>query len=96
MYRQFIEYQMLDISTRADGGRADCALFDGRIVVDPETHATDVAGLFAAGECTAGLHGANRLGGNSLTETVGLSDVARRGGSRVGRRKATSRFVPAT
>ncbi|MEA2485654.1 MAG: succinate dehydrogenase / fumarate reductase, flavoprotein subunit, partial [Actinomycetota bacterium] len=40
------------------------------LVVEPETHATDVAGLFAAGECTAGMHGANRLGGNSLSETV--------------------------
>jgi succinate dehydrogenase / fumarate reductase, flavoprotein subunit len=39
-------------------------------VVEPESHATDVLGLYAAGECTAGLHGANRLGGNSLTETV--------------------------
>jgi succinate dehydrogenase / fumarate reductase flavoprotein subunit len=42
----------------------------GGVVVDPDTHATDVAGLYAAGEVAAGLHGANRLGGNSLAETV--------------------------
>jgi succinate dehydrogenase / fumarate reductase flavoprotein subunit len=42
----------------------------GGVVVTPETHATRVPGLFAAGEVTSGLHGANRLGGNSLTETV--------------------------
>jgi succinate dehydrogenase flavoprotein subunit len=42
----------------------------GGVVVDPDTHATDVTGLYAAGEVTAGLHGANRLGGNSLAETV--------------------------
>ena len=42
----------------------------GGIAVDPETHATEVVGLYAAGECTSGLHGANRLGGNSLAETV--------------------------
>jgi succinate dehydrogenase / fumarate reductase flavoprotein subunit len=70
MYRQFIEYQMLDISKQPMEVAPTAHYSMGGIVVDPDTHATDVAGLFAAGECTAGLHGANRLGGNSLAETV--------------------------
>lgn len=70
MYRQFIEYQMLDISRERMEVAPTAHYSMGGIVVEPETHATEVLGLFAAGECTAGLHGANRLGGNSLTETV--------------------------
>jgi succinate dehydrogenase / fumarate reductase flavoprotein subunit len=70
MYRQFIEYQMLDISRERMEVAPTAHYSMGGIVVDPETHATDIVGLYAAGECTAGLHGANRLGGNSLTETV--------------------------
>jgi succinate dehydrogenase / fumarate reductase flavoprotein subunit len=70
MYRQFIEYQMLDISHQRMEVAPTAHYSMGGIVVDPGTHATDVVGLYAAGECTAGLHGANRLGGNSLTETV--------------------------
>jgi succinate dehydrogenase / fumarate reductase, flavoprotein subunit len=70
MYRQFLEYQMLDISTEPMEVAPTAHYSMGGVVVDPETHATDVAGLYAAGEVTAGLHGANRLGGNSLVETV--------------------------
>jgi succinate dehydrogenase / fumarate reductase, flavoprotein subunit len=70
MYRQFLEYQLLDISQQPMEVAPTAHYSMGGVVVDPETHATDVAGLYAAGEVTAGLHGANRLGGNSLAETV--------------------------
>jgi succinate dehydrogenase / fumarate reductase flavoprotein subunit len=70
MYRQFLEYQMLDISQQPMEVAPTAHYSMGGVVVDPDTHATDVAGLYAAGEVTSGLHGANRLGGNSLAETV--------------------------
>jgi succinate dehydrogenase / fumarate reductase flavoprotein subunit len=70
MYRQFIEYQMLDISKDPMEVAPTAHYSMGGVVVDPMTHATDVEGLYAAGEVSAGLHGANRLGGNSLTETL--------------------------
>jgi succinate dehydrogenase / fumarate reductase flavoprotein subunit len=70
MYRQFLETQMLDISREPMEVAPTSHYSMGGVVVEPETHATDVAGLYAAGEVTAGLHGANRLGGNSLAETV--------------------------
>ena len=70
MYRQFIELQMVDISKDPMEVSPSAHYSMGGIVVDPETHSTGVGGLFAAGEVTAGLHGANRLGGNSLTETL--------------------------
>jgi succinate dehydrogenase flavoprotein subunit len=70
MYRQFLEYQMLDISRQPMEVAPTAHYSMGGVVVDPDTHATDVAGLYAAGEVAAGLHGANRLGGNSLAETV--------------------------
>jgi succinate dehydrogenase / fumarate reductase flavoprotein subunit len=70
MYRQFLELQMLDISSQPMEVAPTAHYSMGGVVVDPETHATDVAGLYAVGEVAAGLHGANRLGGNSLAETM--------------------------
>lgn len=70
MYRQFLEYQMLDISKQPMEVAPTAHYSMGGVVVDPETASTAVTGLYAAGEVTAGLHGANRLGGNSLAETV--------------------------
>ncbi|WP_103020359.1 L-aspartate oxidase [Salinibacter altiplanensis] len=48
----------------------------GGIEVDFETAQTEINGLYAVGECTAGVHGANRLGGNSLIETVVFGQIA--------------------
>lgn len=70
MYRQFMESQMLDISQQPMEVAPTAHYSMGGVVVDPETAATSVHGLYAAGEATAGLHGANRLGGNSLVETL--------------------------
>lgn len=70
MYRQFMETQLLDISQEPMEVAPTAHYSMGGIVVDPETHSTGITGLYAAGEVTGGLHGANRLGGNSLAETV--------------------------
>jgi succinate dehydrogenase / fumarate reductase flavoprotein subunit len=70
MYRLFMETELLDISRRPMEVAPTAHYTMGGVMVDPETHATTVSGLYAAGEVTNGLHGANRLGGNSLTETI--------------------------
>ena len=70
IYRQFIEAQMLDISKSPMEVAPTAHYSMGGILVDPETLSTSVKGLFAAGEVAGGLHGANRLGGNSLAEII--------------------------
>ena len=70
MYRQFLDSQLLDISEEPMEVSPTAHYSMGGVLVTPETHATQVEGLFAAGEVTSGLHGGNRLGGNSLVETV--------------------------
>jgi succinate dehydrogenase / fumarate reductase flavoprotein subunit len=70
MYRQFIEHQLLDISKDRMEVAPTAHYSMGGVVVDPETHRTDIDGLYAAGEVTSGVHGANRLGGNSLSEVL--------------------------
>jgi len=76
MYRQFMESQMLDISKGPMEVAPTAHYSMGGVVVDPETHSTDVMGLYAAGECTSGVHGANRLGGNSLAEILVFGKIA--------------------
>ena len=70
MYRQFVDMAMLDITTTPMEVAPTAHYSMGGVLVDPETHATDVGGLFAVGECATGVHGANRLGGNSLAECL--------------------------
>jgi succinate dehydrogenase / fumarate reductase flavoprotein subunit len=70
MYRQFVDVSMLDI-TQTPMEVAPTAHYSmGGVWVDAATHVTDVEGLYAVGECATGLHGANRLGGNSLVECI--------------------------
>ena len=70
IYRQFLEAQMLDISKTPMEVAPTAHYSMGGIQVNPEDLSTSVFGLFAAGEVTGGLHGANRLGGNSLAEIL--------------------------
>jgi succinate dehydrogenase / fumarate reductase, flavoprotein subunit len=70
MYRQFIDLAMLDITSTPMEVAPTAHYSMGGVWVDAESHATDVEGLYAVGECGSGVHGANRLGGNSLAEAV--------------------------
>ena len=70
IYRQFLDYQMLDISKKPMEVAPTAHYSMGGIIVSPKEHSTCVEGLYAAGEVTGGLHGANRLGGNSLAEIL--------------------------
>jgi len=70
MYRQFLDTLMIDISKSPMEVSPTAHYSMGGVVVSPEDHFTGVEGLYAAGEVTGGLHGANRLGGNSLAEIL--------------------------
>jgi succinate dehydrogenase / fumarate reductase, flavoprotein subunit len=70
MYHQFMELADVDITKGPMEVGPTMHYTMGGIQVDPETQMTRVPGLFAAGEVAAGLHGANRLGGNSLSDLL--------------------------
>ena len=70
MYHQFKELAGVDITKEPMEVGPTTHYIMGGIRVDPDTQMTRVPGLFAAGECAAGLHGANRLGGNSLSDLL--------------------------
>ena len=70
MYHQFKELAGLDITETPMEVGPTTHYAMGGIRVDAETQMSTIAGLYAAGECAAGLHGANRLGGNSLSDLL--------------------------
>jgi succinate dehydrogenase / fumarate reductase flavoprotein subunit len=70
MYHQFRELADVDITQGPMEVGPTCHYMMGGIRVDAETAQSTVPGLFAAGEAAAGLHGANRLGGNSLSDLL--------------------------
>jgi succinate dehydrogenase flavoprotein subunit len=70
MYHQFKQLADIDITTEAMEVGPTTHYIMGGVRVDGDTQMSLVPGLFAAGECAAGLHGANRLGGNSLSDLL--------------------------
>ncbi|MEV2232092.1 FAD-binding protein [Streptomyces phaeochromogenes] len=76
VYQTLLDLQMLDI-TRDPIEIAPTAHYSmGGVWVSPDDHSTDVRGLYAIGEASSGLHGANRLGGNSLIELLVFGRIA--------------------
>jgi succinate dehydrogenase / fumarate reductase, flavoprotein subunit len=91
MYHQFKELADVDITKEPMEVGPTCHYMMGGIRVDAETAKSSVPGLFAAGEAAAGLHGANRLGGNSLSD---LLVFGRRAGSAAAEQAKTIRDRP--
>lgn len=75
MYEKLKEYNDVDITEEAMEVAPTSHYSMGGVKIDFETGQTTVEGLFAVGEVTSGLHGGNRLGGNSLAEIVTFGDI---------------------
>jgi succinate dehydrogenase / fumarate reductase flavoprotein subunit len=70
MYHQFKQLADIDITKEAMEVGPTTHYMMGGVLVDGDTQMSTIPGLFAAGECAGGLHGANRLGGNSLSDLL--------------------------
>jgi len=81
MYHQFRELAEVDITREPMEVGPTLHYFMGGIYVDNDTQQTNVPGLFACGECAGGMHGANRLGGNSLSDLLVFGKLAGDGAS---------------
>jgi len=76
MYHQFKELGDVDITKEPMEVGPTAHYTMGGIKVDPDTQGSRVKGLYAAGECAAGMHGSNRLGGNSLSDLLVFGRIA--------------------
>ena len=76
VYQTLLELQMLDITTTPMEVAPTAHYSMGGVLVRPEDSGTGVEGLYAIGEAASGLHGANRLGGNSLIELLVYGRIA--------------------
>ncbi len=70
MYHQFMELAEVDITQEAMEIGPTCHYVMGGVEVDPDSETSRVSGLYAAGEVAGGMHGSNRLGGNSLSDLL--------------------------
>ncbi|GAA5115465.1 fumarate reductase/succinate dehydrogenase flavoprotein subunit [Alloalcanivorax gelatiniphagus] len=76
MYHQFKELADVDITAEPMEIGPTCHYVMGGVEVDPDTQQSAVAGLYAVGECSGGMHGSNRLGGNSLGDLLVFGKLA--------------------
>src|SRR5262245_12166742 len=79
MYHQFKELADVDITAEPMEVGPTLHYFMGGVRVDSDSQQSRVPGLFACGECSAGMHGANRLGGNSLSDLLVFGALAGEG-----------------
>jgi succinate dehydrogenase / fumarate reductase flavoprotein subunit len=92
MYDQFMELAGVDITRESMEVGPTCHYFMGGIQVAAETGQSTVEGLFAAGECSGGMNGANRLGGNSLSDLLVFGKRAGECAARYGSEAGTPRI----
>jgi succinate dehydrogenase / fumarate reductase flavoprotein subunit len=94
MYHQFKELAGVDITKEPMEVGPTVHYVMGGVKVDPETQAATVPGLFAAGEVAGGMHGANRLGGNSLSDLLVFGRRAGLGAAQYAKRQGKLPEIP--
>jgi succinate dehydrogenase / fumarate reductase flavoprotein subunit len=93
MYHQFMELAGVDITQEPMEVGPTTHYMMGGVRVDAESQMSTVPGLYAAGECAAGLHGANRLGGNSLSDLLVFGKRAGDAAARFAREQGRVRTI---